>query len=76
MRGLASEGSSGAVLDVMNREVPFAAPSADLEVVLRHLQSDPSTPVLVLDNDALVGMITLENLAEYIQIAQVRRVAT
>jgi CBS-domain-containing membrane protein len=76
MRGLAREGASGAVLDVMDREVASTAPDTDLEQVLRFLQADPTKPVLVLDGNDLAGMITLDNLAEFIQIAQVRRATT
>jgi len=70
MQGLAREGNSGAVLDVMQREFPVVAPGSELEEVLRYFQSDPRMPVIVLDGEQLVGMITLENLAEFIQIAR------
>jgi Zn-dependent protease/predicted transcriptional regulator len=70
MQGLAKEGSSGAVLDAMQREFPVVAPNADLEEVLRILQSNPHMPVLVLEAGHLVGMVTLENLTEFIQIAR------
>ncbi len=73
MKGLAREGAGGAVLDAMSREVSSVQPTADLEEVLRILQADPSIPVLVMDGEELAGMITLENLAEFIQIAQVRK---
>jgi CBS domain-containing protein len=73
MQGLAREGSSGAVLDAMQREFPVVAPGADLEDVLRILQSNPQMPVLVLDEGRLVGMVTLENLTEFIQIARFGR---
>ena len=70
MRGLAREGNSGAVLDVMQREFPVVAPGSELEDVLRYFQSDPRMPVIVLEGEQLVGMITIENLAEFIQIAR------
>ncbi len=70
MQGLAREGNSGAVLDVMQREFPVVAPGSELDEVLRYFQSDPRMPVIVLDGEQLVGMITLENLAEFIQIAR------
>jgi CBS-domain-containing membrane protein len=72
VQGLARSGTGLAVLEVMKRDFPTAAPSTDLEEVLRLLQADAGTPVLVLDEGSLLGMITLENLAEFIQIAQVR----
>jgi stage IV sporulation protein FB len=73
MQGMASEGPTGAVLSVMDRQHRGVGPTASLEDVLRLFQTDPKAPVLVLDDGALVGMITLENLAEFISIAQVRR---
>ncbi len=73
MKGLAREGPGGAVLEAMVRDVPWIEPTADLEDVLRILQTDPSIPVLVMERGELVGMITLENLAEFIQIAEVRK---
>jgi Zn-dependent protease/predicted transcriptional regulator len=73
MHGLAREGNGGAVLDAMEREFARVPPGADLELVLRSLQDSPGTPVLVLDGERLLGMVTLENLAEFIEIARVSR---
>jgi stage IV sporulation protein FB len=70
LRGLATSGGSGAVLEAMHREVPAIAPTVALEDVLRTMQANPALPVLVLDGQALLGMITLENLTEFVQIAQ------
>jgi CBS domain-containing protein len=75
MHGLATVGPSGAVLQTMNREWRRIDPSANLEDVLRAFQSDPRAPLLVLDNDRLIGMITFENLAEFLEIARARREA-
>ncbi len=72
MQGLAREGASGAVLDVMRREFPTVLPDADLAEVLKVLQADPMVPVLVLEEERLLGMITLENLTEFIEIAKSR----
>ena len=73
MKGLAGEGQSAAVLMVMNRDVRSVEPDVPLEDVLRLMQSDPMAPVLVLADGTLEGMITLDNLTEFIQIAQVQR---
>lgn len=70
LQGLAREGSEAAVLDIMVREVPVATPDADLEEILRHLQARPDLPVLVLQEGRLLGMITLENLGEFIEVAR------
>jgi stage IV sporulation protein FB len=73
LQGLASSGATGAVLNAMAREVRTIDPDMPLEEVLRLLQATPGAPVLVLEDATLVGMITLENLAEFIQIAEVQR---
>ena len=70
LQALAREGTSAAVLDVMERNVPMVSPSADLEEVLRLLQTAPSTPVLVVEEGRLAGIITLENLVEFIELAR------
>lgn len=74
LEALAREGTGAAVLQVMLREPATVRPDADLDEVLRLLQANPGSPVLVLDEAGLKGMITLENLAEFIEIARsVRR---
>jgi Zn-dependent protease/predicted transcriptional regulator len=69
LEGLARAGRETTVLEVMLREPIQLPPTTDLETVLQHLQSDPSTPLLVVDSGALAGMITFENLAEFIVVA-------
>lgn len=76
-------GRERAVLEVMDREPQTVSADMPLEAVLRHLQSRPLQPILVIgpgagpggDATGLVGMITLDNLGELIQIAQSSRPA-
>ena len=70
LEGLAASGRDTNVLEVMLRETVQVAPATDLEAVLQHLQRDPSTPLLVVEEGALRGMVTLENLAEFIVVAR------
>jgi len=67
-------GRERAVLEVMDREPQTVSADMPLEAVLRHLQSRPLQPILVIGQEGgttgLVGMITLDNLGEMIQIAQ------
>jgi Zn-dependent protease/CBS domain-containing protein len=70
LEGLARSGRDTSVLEVMLRNPVEVAPSADLESVLQHLQGDPSTPLLVVEDGTLRGMITFENLAEFIVVAR------
>ena len=70
LEGLARSGRDTSVLEVMLRNPVEVAPAADLESVLQYLQSDPGTPLLVVEDGALRGMITFENLAEFIVVAR------
>jgi Zn-dependent protease/predicted transcriptional regulator len=68
--GLAQHGKTAAVLDVMDRSVTIVRPDTPLETILLHLQKNPSKPVLVKNESGLVGMITLDNLVEFIEVAR------
>jgi len=70
LEALAREGSAAPVLDVMQRDPVVVAPDTPLDAVLPHVQADPARPLLVVDGGKLVGMLTLENLSEFIVIAQ------
>jgi len=75
LRGLAEHGKEAAVLDVMQRDPVAVPPDADLDQVLRHLQASPATPLLVIEAEELRGMITLENLTEFIEVTRSARTA-
>ena len=72
-------GRERAVLEVMDREPQTVSADMPLEAVLRHLQSRPLQPILVIGQETgesgLIGMITLENLGELIQISQASKPA-
>jgi stage IV sporulation protein FB len=70
LEALARSGRDSPVLDVMQRDPVTVAPETDLESVLQILQGDPSRPLLVVENGALRGMITFENLAEFIVLSR------
>lgn len=73
IRGLADAGRDASVLEVMLREPLVAALGDDLEKVLLSLQAGPSQPVMVLRDGVLVGMVTLDNLAEFIEVSRSTR---
>jgi Zn-dependent protease len=60
---LAIAGPHGAVADVMRRDVPTLAPTDTLASALERLQGEGVA--LVVDHDALVGMLTVEQLASF-----------
>lgn len=71
LHGLARDGQDAPVLSVMEREPSVVAPSTPLEEVLRAVQTRPDLPVLVIgEAGTLVGMVTLENLAEFIEVTR------
>lgn len=69
LEGLARSGRDTSVLEVMLRDPVQVPPATDLEAVLSHLQNNPGTPLLVVEDGALRGMVTFENLAEFIVVA-------
>lgn len=71
LAGLAAGGRDRAVLELMEREPTVVNPETPLEQVLQLLAPRPGAPVLVVGNNGLEGMITLENLSELIEIRQI-----
>lgn len=70
LAGLAGEGRDLAVLEAMDREVAVVRPEMPLEEVLLSLQGRPATPILVVGDRGLEGMITLENFGELIEVSR------
>jgi Zn-dependent protease/predicted transcriptional regulator len=68
LKGLASQGTSGSVESVMEQEVRIVDPETPLKEVLQELQAKPSSAILVGTGGELEGMITLENLIEFIEV--------
>jgi len=70
LEALARAGKDAPVLDVMQRDPVTIRSSEDLDSVLQRLQSEPARPLLVVDDGKLTGMLTFENLAEFIVISR------
>lgn len=73
VRALAADGPTGYVAGAMQREYRTLAPSEPLEKAFENLSSGDRSPILVMDEGKLLGMITLENLSEFLMIEQARR---
>jgi len=71
VRALAAEGTSGYVAGAMNREYRVLEPSDPLEKAFSMLTEDRA-PILVMEDRRLLGMVTLENLSEFLMIEQAR----
>ena len=65
---LAAHGLDQPVTVAMRTEFPVAESSEPLESVFRRLQDHGADAIPVIDNGLIVGMITMENVQEYLLI--------
>ena len=69
LRAMASEGSAAYVAGVMNREFPRLDPQMDLVEALPALAAAPCA--LVMEGDRLLGLLTRENLSEFLVLRRI-----
>ena len=60
------------VNEIMRHDFPLAHASDMLETALQRLQASPCPTMPVLQNDSLVGLLTAENLGEFLIIENAR----
>ena len=70
---LAESGTGSAVGEVMQREFPTAGPSEMVESVFTRLQESACPSMPVLHENKLVGLLTAENLGEFLMIQSALR---
>jgi Zn-dependent protease/CBS domain-containing protein len=71
IRALAATGPDTPVIDLMERDVQTVNQRAPLADAVKQLQAGRQSLVGVVDDaDRVVGLVTLENLAEYMMVAQ------
>lgn len=75
LRTLAKRGSEGLVRDAMNREFLTADSHDMLEKALATLQKCKCRSLPVVHDDRLVGMLTLDNVGEFLTIQTALRLA-
>ena len=68
LTGLAKHGQSALVGDVMQRNICTVKPTEMVESVLSRLQEDDCRTMPVVQDGELVGILTSENLGEYLMI--------
>ena len=73
LRGLAQAGENAYVSEAMTRDVVFAKASDPLEDMLMRADGVQRAPVLIMEGDRLVGMLTAENLMEFLTLRQIAR---
>ena len=66
--GISNEGRNAYVAGSMTRDFEVMRPEEDLEGVMPKLFGNRGAPVLVFDQDRLIGMITSEHLMEYLMV--------
>jgi Zn-dependent protease/CBS domain-containing protein len=74
LQGLAREGDSAYVSEVMLRDILFASEDDPLEDYMLSPDGVQRAPVLVRDaSGRLIGMLTVDNLMEYLTLRQIAR---
>lgn len=68
LSGLSQYGPDQPVTNVMQREFGTARPDEMLEAVLNRLAASPVRMMPVIEDGRLVGLVTAENLGEYLMI--------
>ncbi|MBS1716503.1 MAG: site-2 protease family protein [Armatimonadetes bacterium] len=71
--GIATEGESAWVSSYMRRNFNQIEPNAPLARALEALSSGDRSPILVIENEELVGMLTSENIVEFMSLEHARR---
>jgi Zn-dependent protease/predicted transcriptional regulator len=71
--GLSQYGPDQLVTSAMQREFDTAEPNEMLEGVLNRLARSPVRTMPVLQDDKLIGLVTMENLGEYLMIQNALR---
>lgn len=66
LRGMATEGADAYVAGSMNRNFVRVTPATELAEAVPLLGQDPC--VLVMEDDQLLGLLTRENVAEYLML--------
>lgn len=68
VKGLTRGGRNANVADAMKRDCPTAEASEMLETVLARVQSRECHTVPVVENGMLVGLVTMDNVGEFLMI--------
>lgn len=75
MSALSERGQSTPVAEVMRRDITEIDSHEMVEAALRQLQENSSKTLPVMHNGQLVGLVTSENITEYLMIRSALRTA-
>jgi len=73
LRAMAAEGPDAYVAGAMDRDFIRVTPAAKLAEVVQLISSRQSSCALVFDDDHLVGMLTAENVSEFLVLREIRQ---
>lgn len=73
VKAVGQSGKSGFVADIMKRDCPTVDASEMLEAVLSRLRSRDCHTIPVLEHGALVGLVTMDNVGEFLMIQAAER---
>ncbi len=76
VRGLSVDGGEASVASAMHRGFATAHPTDMLEGVLSGIQLPEAVPIVVVRDDSVVGIMTAENIGEFILMQGARRAST
>lgn len=72
VRGLADEGGGGYVAGHMTRDFKRVSPDQSLESAILDITGQNKVPILVMEGERLIGMLTGDNLSEFLMIQQAK----
>ena len=75
MKALSERGQNTSVAEIMRRDITEIDSHEMVEAALQHLQANGSKTLPVTHNGQLVGLITSENITEYLMIRSAMRTA-
>jgi Zn-dependent protease/predicted transcriptional regulator len=73
VKALGQLGRNASVTEVMKRDCPTANASEMLETVLARLRGRDCHTVPVLENGALIGLVTMDNVGEFLMVQAAER---
>jgi Zn-dependent protease len=73
LRAMAAEGPEAYVAGAMDREFVRVTPEMELSAAVPLLTGGNSSCALVFEEDALIGMLTAENLSEFLMLREIRQ---
>ena len=73
VKALEQRGRNASVTEIMKRDCPTADASEMLETVLARLRGRDCRMVPVLENGALIGLVTMDNVGEFLMVQAAER---